>query len=105
MSGGKIVQFRNPYQPNDGHGPGVPMRDWIYTYMLMLDGTKADLGSVLSILNENGDGEHGDACLKFDDGGGYIRITEVAGDPYPIHHWQGIGYEVITELPEEKTNA
>lgn len=98
----KIVRFKNPYHPNDGHGPGEKMRDWIYTYMLMLDGTEADLGSVLSILNENGDGEHGDACLNFEDRGGYIRVTEVAGNPYPINHWRGVDYEVLEETAEEK---
>ena len=88
------VRFHNPYNPNDGHGPGVPLPDNVHGYLANLDGQEGDLNVVMDNICKRFPGAW--AVNRND----YIGISHrPTANQFPIHHWMAIQFSPI---PPEK---
>lgn len=85
------VRFHGPYNPNDGHGPGVPLPKELHEYLLSLDGKSERLDFVMERL------EMQFPHFEASDHGDYIGLKhQPTGGAYPVHHWLAISYEPVS---------
>lgn len=89
-----LLKFHSPYHPNDGHGPGVPLPEQVYAYLLSIDGQVLDLYDVMKEISLRFPGAH--VAMH----GDYLGIEQGHGnDPKPWYRWWGIGYREPNSLP------
>lgn len=96
-----MLELYDPYHPNDGHGPGVPLPDTTYRLVCTLNGvrtTRPGLDVVAKAIKESA----GPGVWQTDIYCDIISLTQIHPSGSPLHHWRVLCFK---EINHDQTQA